>query len=110
MDFGEKYGPWAVIAGGSEGTGLAFARKVAAAGVSLVLVAKDGRLSKWPKSFAGISASKSSLLQSTSPATMPVTGYSPQWATGKSACSSTMPGRTSSASASSNSRSKTGSP
>ena len=43
-EFAETYGPWAVIAGGSEGTGLAFARQIAAKGVSLVLIAKDGPL------------------------------------------------------------------
>jgi short-subunit dehydrogenase len=35
-----KYGPWAVIAGGSEGTGACFARDIAAAGINLVLVAR----------------------------------------------------------------------
>ena len=44
MEFAEKYGPWAVIAGGSEGTGGALARRIAAEGVSLVLVANDGPL------------------------------------------------------------------
>jgi short-subunit dehydrogenase len=36
----EQYGPWAVIAGGSEGVGAAFARKLAAAGINLVLIAR----------------------------------------------------------------------
>jgi short-subunit dehydrogenase len=36
----ERYGPWAVIAGGSEGVGEAFARQLAAAGVHLVLLAR----------------------------------------------------------------------
>jgi short-subunit dehydrogenase len=36
----EHYGPWAVIAGGSEGVGAAFARKLAAAGINLVLIAR----------------------------------------------------------------------
>lgn len=36
----EKYGPWAVIAGGSEGVGSAFARKLAADGINIVLIAR----------------------------------------------------------------------
>jgi short-subunit dehydrogenase len=44
MEFGKKYGPWAVIAGGSEGTGRSFARQIAAQGISLILIAKDGPL------------------------------------------------------------------
>ena len=40
MDFKTRYGPWAVIAGASEGTGREFARKVASEGVSLILVAR----------------------------------------------------------------------
>jgi short-subunit dehydrogenase len=36
----EYYGPWAVIAGGSEGVGAAFARKLAVAGINLVLIAR----------------------------------------------------------------------
>ncbi|MDH6245099.1 SDR family NAD(P)-dependent oxidoreductase [Mycobacterium sp. OTB74] len=35
-----KYGPWAVIAGGSEGVGAEFARQLAQAGINLVLVAR----------------------------------------------------------------------
>ena len=34
------YGPWAVIAGGSEGVGAAFADQLAAAGLNLVLIAR----------------------------------------------------------------------
>lgn len=44
MEFIERYGPWAVIAGASEGTGRSFARQVAARGLSCVLIAKDGPL------------------------------------------------------------------
>jgi uncharacterized protein len=39
-DFYKQYGPWAVIAGGSEGIGAAFARKIAAHGIKLFLVAR----------------------------------------------------------------------
>ena len=40
MSFAERYGPWAVIAGASEGTGSAFARQVAAEGVHCILLAR----------------------------------------------------------------------
>lgn len=35
-----KYGPWAVVAGGSEGVGAEFARLLAEAGINLVLIAR----------------------------------------------------------------------
>lgn len=39
-DFSERYGPWAIVAGASEGLGEAFAREIAARGVNVVLVAR----------------------------------------------------------------------
>ncbi len=38
--FREKYGPWALVAGGSDGIGEHFARGIAARGVSVILVAR----------------------------------------------------------------------
>ncbi len=40
MSSSERYGPWAVILGASDGTGAAFARELARRGVNLVLVAR----------------------------------------------------------------------
>jgi len=44
MNFKERYGPWAIVAGASEGVGRSFARQIAAQGVSCVLIAKAGPL------------------------------------------------------------------
>ena len=38
--FAAKYGPWAVIAGASEGTGACFAEELAAMGLNLALVSR----------------------------------------------------------------------
>lgn len=40
MRFAERYGPWAVVAGASEGTGRDYARQLAEQGLSLVLIAR----------------------------------------------------------------------
>jgi short-subunit dehydrogenase len=40
MSLRAKYGPWALIAGGSEGVGESFARQLAAQGINLVLLAR----------------------------------------------------------------------
>lgn len=40
MNFAQHYGPWALIAGASEGTGAEFARQLAEQGVNLILVAR----------------------------------------------------------------------
>jgi len=43
-DFGDRYGSWALIAGGSEGLGAEFARQLAHAGLNLILVARRSEL------------------------------------------------------------------
>jgi short-subunit dehydrogenase len=40
-EFATQYGPWAVIAGGSEGVGTAFAMQLAERGLNLVLIARS---------------------------------------------------------------------
>jgi short-subunit dehydrogenase len=40
MGFFDRYGPWAVVTGASEGTGRAFARQIAAEGVPSILIAR----------------------------------------------------------------------
>ena len=43
-DFAQKYGRWAVIAGASEGIGASLADELAARGLDLVLIARNGPL------------------------------------------------------------------
>jgi short-subunit dehydrogenase len=40
MSFADRYGPWALVLGASEGTGRAFSRKIAANGVPCILIAR----------------------------------------------------------------------
>jgi uncharacterized protein len=44
MDFAEQYGPWALIAGASEGLGAAFADECASRGCNVVLIARRQEL------------------------------------------------------------------
>ena len=39
-DLKQQYGPWVIIAGGSEGIGRAFAQQLAAQGLNLLLLAR----------------------------------------------------------------------
>ena len=39
--FTDRFGPWAVIAGGSDGIGSAFAGELASRGLNLALIARD---------------------------------------------------------------------
>lgn len=41
ISMAQRYGPWALIAGGSEGIGLAFAQQLAKAGINLLLLARN---------------------------------------------------------------------
>src|SRR5882672_8295692 len=40
-DFSKRYGPWALVAGASEGLGAEFARQIAARGVNVLAIALD---------------------------------------------------------------------
>jgi len=52
-EFAEKYGPWAVVTGGSDGIGLSFARQLAGKGLNLVLVGRSaGKLEAAAKEIA----------------------------------------------------------
>jgi uncharacterized protein len=54
MDFAERYGPWAVVAGASEGVGASVARLLGRRGVPVVLVARrQGALDEVAATIAG---------------------------------------------------------
>lgn len=44
IPFAERYGPWALIAGASEGIGRSFAEQLAAAGINLILLSRNSAL------------------------------------------------------------------
>lgn len=46
MTFQERYGPWAIVAGASEGLGAEFARQLAARGLKVVLIARREAVAK----------------------------------------------------------------
>ena len=55
MAFRESYGPWALIAGASEGTGASFARQIAAEGVNCILIARrEGPLAELADELRGM--------------------------------------------------------
>lgn len=54
MAFLQRYGPWALVAGASEGTGAAFAHRLAGAGLKLILVARrEGPLTALAEELRG---------------------------------------------------------
>ena len=52
MDFRTRYGPWAIVAGASEGTGRSFARGIAARGVNVLMLANGGPLEEEAEAVA----------------------------------------------------------
>lgn len=67
----QQYGPWAVIAGGSEGVGAEFAAQLAQAGLNLVLIArKPGPLHATAARCRDLGAPRYANLPSTSPPRM----------------------------------------
>jgi NADP-dependent 3-hydroxy acid dehydrogenase YdfG len=67
-----KYGPWAVIAGASEGTGAEFARQLCAVGINCVLVAR--RLEPLQRLADAYSAIKRSAKSRSSECNRPTSG------------------------------------
>jgi short-subunit dehydrogenase len=53
MAFREQYGPWAIVAGASEGVGRSFALQLAERGLSLILIALDGPLDEVAEAARG---------------------------------------------------------
>ena len=44
VQFAQKYGPWGLVAGASEGIGACLAGELASRGLDLVLIARNGDL------------------------------------------------------------------
>lgn len=54
-DFSAQYGPWALVAGASDGVGLAFCRRLAREGLNLILVARNqGKLDAAADELSGM--------------------------------------------------------
>jgi uncharacterized protein len=85
MSLRDKYGPWAVITGASEGVGAEFALRLADEGVNSVLVARrEGPLAELAEQVRAKGAA--SPLRSISPRPMPPSGSPKPWGIAKSAC------------------------
>jgi uncharacterized protein len=59
-NFAARYGPWAIVAGASEGLGAAYAEELAARGLNLILIARRPEvLQSSPPGYLKIIASRS---------------------------------------------------
>ena len=75
-EFAQKYGPWAVIAGASEGIGASLADQLASRGLDLVLIARNGALLEQVRRVcASDTACRRERLSKTSPIRMWARGW-----------------------------------